>query len=313
MWLSRERKEVTGAQGEWGGYRETITIRIPGRSQATVRALLEEARAAGTAEDRRVGVYIIRYGDWYRVSEAEPRPLDTVPLAAGVMEDLKADAERFFASREKYRRRGIPWYRRYLLEGPPGNGKTSAIAALAAALGLDLYYLAISNSVMNDERLLAQLTQVPERSAVLLEDVDALVDGREMKSEGGVTFSGLLNALDGVAARPGCLVYLTTNHPEKLDPALLRKGRVDVRTHFAPATSDQAARRFRSFFYDSADHRLARRFGEAVAGMSMADVQGLLLDHEDDPGGTVAVAEARARPVHRVAGVDGSMLGIGHG
>lgn len=295
IWLSRERKEINGPQGEFGGYRETITLRMVGRSQAAARALLEEARLAGTRGDRRVGVYIMRFGDWYRVSEADPRPLDSVALAAGLMEELKADAETFFASREKYRRRGIPWYRRYLLEGPPGNGKTSAISALAAALGLDLYLLVLSNQAMTDERLIAQLTQVPERSAVLLEDVDCVVEGREVKGDGGVTFSGLLNALDGVASRPGCLVFMSTNHPENLDPALVRKGRVDVRRYFAPAVAEQAARRFMSFYYEGADPRLAWRFGEAVTGWSMVDVQHLLLAHADDPVAAVGEAERSAR------------------
>lgn len=289
--LSRERKEMNGPNGDYAGYRETITLRMPGRSQEAARALLEEARVAGTCETRRVGVYVIRFGDWYRVSEADPRPLDSVILPAGKLEELKTDAERFFASRETYRRRGVPWYRRYLFEGPPGTGKTSTIAALAAAIVLDLYLCTISNTSLNDERLLAQLMLVPERSAVLLEDVDGIVDGREMKAEGGVTFSGLLNALDGVASRPGCLIFLTTNHPDRLDPALLRKGRVDRREHFGSATAEQAARRFLSF-YEGADPHLAWRVGQALAGRVMADVQALLLEHADDPADAAAAAEA---------------------
>ena len=42
-----------------------------------------------------------------------------------------------------------------------------------------------------------------------------------------VTLSGLLNALDGVSSREGRVLFLTTNHPERLDPALVRPGRVD--------------------------------------------------------------------------------------
>lgn len=45
----------------------------------------------------------------------------------------------------------------------------------------------------------------------------------------GVTFSGLLNAIDGVASQEGRLFFMTTNHIEKLDPALIRPGRCDVK------------------------------------------------------------------------------------
>jgi mitochondrial chaperone BCS1 len=43
-----------------------------------------------------------------------------------------------------------------------------------------------------------------------------------------VTFSGLLNALDGVRSQEGRILVMTTNHIEKLDPALKRPGRADV-------------------------------------------------------------------------------------
>lgn len=42
-----------------------------------------------------------------------------------------------------------------------------------------------------------------------------------------LTLSGLLNALDGIVPLDGSLIILTTNHPEQLDPALVRKGRID--------------------------------------------------------------------------------------
>ena len=63
---------------------------------------------------------------------------------------------------------------------------------------------------------------------ILLEDIDALFVQRESVGRGGgVTFSGLLNALDGVRSQEGRILFMTTNHKEKLDPALLRPGRAD--------------------------------------------------------------------------------------
>ncbi len=55
----------------------------------------------------------------------------------------------------------------------------------------------------------------------------------------GVSLSGLLNAIDGVATHEGRVLVMTTNHPEKLDEALIRPGRVDMQVEFTLATRDQ--------------------------------------------------------------------------
>ena len=86
---------------------------------------------------------------------------------------------------------------------------------------------------------------------MLLEDVDAVFTGRattDSRQGTGVTFSGLLNAVDGVASQEGRLLFLTTNHIERLDPALIRPGRCDVHVKFDYATHDQIQRMFTAFF-----------------------------------------------------------------
>ncbi|KIK68287.1 hypothetical protein GYMLUDRAFT_35668 [Collybiopsis luxurians FD-317 M1] len=63
-----------------------------------------------------------------------------------------------------------------------------------------------------------------------------------------LTLSGLLNALDGVAAAEGRLLFATTNHLDHLDPALSRPGRMDVWIDFKNASRWQAEALFRNFF-----------------------------------------------------------------
>ena len=63
-----------------------------------------------------------------------------------------------------------------------------------------------------------------------------------------LSLSGLLNALDGVAASEGRLLFATTNHLERLDPALCRPGRMDVWVEFKNASRWQAEALFRNFF-----------------------------------------------------------------
>lgn len=69
----------------------------------------------------------------------------------------------------------------------------------------------------------------PANSILLLEDVDSMFLQREETSrQRGISFSGFLNALDGVRSQEGQILFMTTNHREKLDDALLRPGRADV-------------------------------------------------------------------------------------
>lgn len=66
-----------------------------------------------------------------------------------------------------------------------------------------------------------------------------------------MTFSGFLNALDGVASGEERVIFMTTNHPERLDPALIRPGRVDLSALIDDATPEQARRLFLQFYGDS--------------------------------------------------------------
>ena len=130
----------------------------------------------------------------------------------------------------------IQLYREYSLNSniPSGCGKTSFVQVLASDLKLDICILNLAHKELTDNSLASHLRDAPENSLVLLEDVDAIFTNRSDpgstngKSE-GVSFSGLLNALDGVAAQEGRIFFMTTNHIEKLDPALIRPGRCDVK------------------------------------------------------------------------------------
>jgi mitochondrial chaperone BCS1 len=116
------------------------------------------------------------------------------------------------------------------------------------------------------------LSQIPERPLLVLEDVDALFnEDRNNTQDGGLlSFSGLLNALDGIMSFNGCITVLTSNHIDKLDSALIRGGRVDRRFEFNRPTQQQLADFFCSYYPGAADSTVAR-FVDAVVSRKEGD------------------------------------------
>lgn len=285
IWLTRMREKTQA-----GTQTETLTLRTMGRNTAILKEIVDEAKAIAERPDNTIKVFASQRDYWQSVSSFAPRALSTVMLPDDIGERVRADIEEYRASKEWYEMRGIPWRRGYLFHGPPGTGKSSLIAALAGVLGFDLYVMNLASTGLDDDDLVRLLLNIPKGGALLLEDVDAVLDGRDVKGGEGqnpsvVTFSGLLNALDGVASKPGLMVFMTTNHIEKLDPALIRPGRVDMQIEFPAATPELVGQFFQHFYGKAADEKLVAEFIEAARphSLSMAEVQQVLLTNKTDP------------------------------
>lgn len=300
LWLSRERETIKGDKGNEifsARQRETFQIRVLGRKQQVIRSLIEKARdAAIKARDSRVNVYIVSYGSWSRSDARHMRALSTVILPENTAQDVTSDIRNFLGAKEWYADRGIPYRRGYLLHGAPGSGKTSLITALSGEFGMDLYVLNLGDSRLTDSGLITLLADSKPGSIILLEDIDAAFAQREKSkdSDNGVTFSGLLNALDGATSKEGSIVFMTTNHKDVLDPALIRPGRADLHVEFDYATKEQARRLFAQFFPD-APTQSAERFSAITSRkVTMAQIQGLLLQHKTSPDNAIRSATLEA-------------------
>lgn len=181
-----------------------------------------------------------QYGNWEPAHSLQPRDPRTVVLREGQFERLDDDLRRFLASEKQYARVGMPWHRGYLLHGAPGCGKTSCALALANVHKLDVYYLSLTD-IKTDVDILKLFADIPNRSMLLMEDIDiSSASGPERADTGKLTADGLLNALDGVMTPSGLVVIMTTNFIDRLDPALTRPGRCDIIEKIDVLTTDQA-------------------------------------------------------------------------
>lgn len=258
-----------------------MTLTFLRKNRQQVLKLLEEARLS--YERRRHNLLrVMRYGfdTWQEGAFLPVRRLESVVLAEGVLERLVADILSFMDREEWYADLGIPFRRGYLLVGPPGNGKSSLVMALAGHLQAPLCPLTLANESVTDSTLADMMSNLPPRAIVLIEDIDALFDGRTALQSGKLTFSGLLNAIDGVSAGSSRLLFVTTNHPERLDPALIRPGRIDQILELGNADRDQARRMFLRFFPGADAH--AAQFAVWAEGQSMATLQQHLIARHHD-------------------------------
>lgn len=187
-------------------------------------------------------------------------------------------------------------------------GKTSLVTAMAGELRLPIVVIPLNSKELDDQLLNKLMGEAPKDSIVLLEDIDcALPRGAEqqevtmarMTGRRTVTFSGLLNAIDGVGAQEGRLLFMTTNHIDRLDEALIRPGRVDVKFYLGKASKSAAGELFDQFFSSSlVEHTpLMEEFSTDVINKarssflanveegahSFAALQGVLTTARDDP------------------------------
>lgn len=267
--------------------------------------LLTEAKhMALKAQEGKTVLYLSWGPEWRPFGNPrKKRVLGSVILDEGISEAVITDVRDFLANGQWYHDRGIPYRRGYLLYGPPGSGKTSYIQALAGELDYDICILNLSENNLTDDRLNHLMNHIPQRSILLLEDIDAAFNKRTQTSEqgfqSGVTFSGLLNALDGVASAEECITFMTTNHPERLDPALLRPGRIDYKIMVNNATESQVKRMFLRF-YD--EKHLCEEFLEKFKALgllgkvSTAQLQGLFVFNKNDPRQAIAMVDTLSNP-----------------
>lgn len=228
--------------------------------------------------------------EWNKTLSKNARKLGTIVLGNNLRDEIVNDFNLFLKSEQWYIDRDIPYTRGYLFYGYPGTGKTSMIKALALNSKRHIHYLMLSN-IYSDSELLNLLKEIDYSKTILvIEDIDATINAvksresskvnspktansenendlilnivKEMKGgetkenkENNLTLSGILNALDGVFDTHGRILIMTSNHPEVLDEALIRPGRIDCKYFFDYCTKEQVKDLYKVFFDSEIDFK----------------------------------------------------------
>lgn len=262
------------------------------------------AKCAAEIEKQNMGITIYtnngeaRYGDgWTGVPFKHPSTFDSLALDPTMKEKIIKDLDWFKKGKEFHNRVGRAWKRGYLLYGPPGTGKSSLVAAISNYMKYNVYELELTR-VFDNSELRMLLLQISSGSIIVIEDIDCSLDLRDRLSqpptpdehypESRVTLSGLLNFTDGLWSCCGeeRIIIFTTNHKDKLDPALLRSGRMDM--HILLSFCNFPAFKSLAFNYlQIEDHPLfsavEERMRETGAQITPAEISEILISHLADP------------------------------
>lgn len=284
FWFSKGTLQSSGSEKE----KQNIIIKTLGRNQTPLLNLVEDFAVKPKESDLSIYAY---KDEWDIISRVNKRPLSSVILRQDIKDDLVNNLNYFYNNRDWYIKRGLSYKQTYILHGLPGTGKSSTIKALASHFKKHICVIDITT--MSNGAFEKAMASVPRNSMVLIEDFDSCraLHSRDEETDNTngmaelmevLSLSKVLNVLDGVVSLNDTVVFLTTNHLEKIDAAMTRKGRVDY-IYEIPHLEDAEVKEYIHLMYPEA--AIPDITFDTVAG---CDLQSLYLEHREDLDAFVA-------------------------
>ncbi|KAK3146583.1 hypothetical protein QOZ80_3BG0268350 [Eleusine coracana subsp. coracana] len=266
--------------------------------------------------ERSLQLYTNEYSEWSPVNLHHPSTFDTLAINQKLKQSIIDDLNKFMKRKDYYKRIGKAWKRGYLLYGPPGTGKSSLVAAIANHLRFYIYDLELTGVATNSD-LRRFLTGMTNRSILVVEDIDCSIEMNQREESGSnptykeneehkVTLSGLLNFVDGLwsTCGEGKIIIFTTNYKERLDPALLRPGRMDMHIHMGYCTPESfriLANNYHSVKYHATYPKIEKLIKEVM--VTPAEVAEVLTRNDDSDVAfhdLVNLLESKMKDAHEI-------------
>lgn len=229
-------------------------------------------------------LHTIEDGSWWGTSQLHCiQPLDCIFISKNMKEQLINRINLFTSQKDKYKRFGRPYKLNILLCGKPGAGKTSIIRSLASYFKKECYICSI-NKHTEDRDLFSLYKHISGDAPIIaIEDIDSVFDGRESKGE--LTFTTLINVLDGInTPTDGMINIITTNIPEKLDSALMRPGRIDLILRFEDPEKESCHDAYFKLVEDPTEEGFKEWYKQIkTKGISMAAIVDSLFRYSSNP------------------------------
>lgn len=298
FWFNFNKLDSSGTNQE----KREIIINTFGRSQKGIYSLFEEFKYK--KDNGELAVYRNGEHGWKQVKRIRKRELKTTIIEKDIKETLLKEIDFLINNRSWFDDKGLPYKKTIVLHGIPGTGKTSIISALASHFNRNICIINISS--VTNSKFEALMQEVPPNSFVIIEDFDTVGSTKKRKSKvkkitksknnpsdeileetpavqeedeepfSLLNLTTILNSLDGIIRLDDVVVFLTTNHIEKIDPAILRKGRVD-HTYEIKKFKHVEVLEYIQLMYP--DQTIPCYTFADIAG---CDIQSLFMDHKDN-------------------------------
>ena len=203
--------------------------------------------------DEKLTLWSYSSGYWDDIKRIRKRKFDTVILDPEVKNDIEQSINRY--NNKEYKKRltslGINHKMNLIFSGLPGTGKTSLLFAIATLLDKDIATLDFNNKELSDHTFIQALNRIPKDTIFVMEDIDALYIDRDKTRDNTISFSVILNFLDGTYSKEDLVTVITTNHLNRLDRALIRPMRIDKILKFTYCSKYQYETIFNKIFSDN--------------------------------------------------------------
>lgn len=214
---------------------------------------------------------------------------------------------KFFTENEAwYKKKGLPYQLGLMFYGVPGCGKTASIKAIAnytrrhiinvnfknihtATQFRNLFFSKEMNILKDEYSTDTKKIYIPHSKRIyVLEEIDAISDIVKKRTGDGknaetvddeLTLGEILTVIDGTLEVPGRIMIITSNHPEYIDDALLRPGRIDLMIKFNKCNKDGIKEMYESFFEQPMHSELYENLDDLEYLLTPAEIQQVFLKY----------------------------------